>query len=181
MTNSLHVFTQNNKIKIAQFGYTDGYPESAGVLVLTQLKSVSLETLYDRVSKIQSITEKSPEFIELFEKYKTEELQSVNRYYSEKSALRNAYEYTQAKFGLYSSVNIISDLIRNKWNKTILVEDLKIAKENADAIYWVDFDNQTFYVKYKTYKDGDEIVYEKTYDLYNLPNLTEFYKDFDLL
>jgi hypothetical protein len=136
----------NEKVKVSQYGQWDGYPSGQGADILKFLQNTDLKEFKAKVDQLEVLTEQDTEVINKI-------LKSGERDYK-----KDFPEYHRD-----TAAGILDLIMQDKiWNKKML-----ITKDDywIQYFYTIDLDNNVLIV------EGDR---EATFDLDNLPSLSEF-------
>ena len=165
---------QEEKVKVAQYGQWDHYPEGQGLTALEILRNTimkskeSFEDFKEKVSKIEEIAEYSFE-----EKLEEVGIDSKKEYmtFEESDRFKEKYPYLHRDCGA-EVLKYVAD-----GSATELKDDLYYAETGFDCewCYAVNLDKETFEVYEDNYMPGN---LKGSFDLNNLPTEEEFLNHF---
>lgn len=167
------VIDKNNKLKVAQYGQWDGYPEGQGTTILE----------FARDKNKMSLLQKELENIKFFD-----ECNDLDGYIKEFNERSTENKLTDEDNYYFDNL-IIRDLGGEILNSIISIDKSKLPKEHNGTIYLRNkyeflkdglFCEYAYCINFATnklqcYIGGDNLI--KEFDLDNLPTTEEFFKE----
>lgn len=157
----------NDKLKVAQYGQWDGYPDGQGVDILSFLSNkIKVQTLKDSLDKIRFLDRKGrdKEFLEEYQK-------NAPKWSSDPD---NRTDEQKFWFETFYSRDVGAKLLENIINfdgDEIVLDKCTDGEEWCEGFYTIDLDKMTFHVRFHEH--------EETFDINNLPSKEDFLLKFE--